>query len=133
MRVPLEHIFVDMDGVITDFVAASLIVHGKPDALRIWPAGERDIPKVLGLSRTQYWNAIDDQGSDFWASLDPFPWFIDLIDLVREFAPMTILTSPSLLPSCLEGKVRWLHHHFPKVKGRLFTDYLIGNQKHLLA
>lgn len=46
---------------------------------------------------------------------------------------MTILTSPSLAPSCLEGKVRWLYEHFPKEKGRHFSDFLIGNQKHLLA
>ncbi len=133
MPLPLEHIFLDMDGVLTDFVSAALRLHGQPESLQNWPPGERDIPKLLRLSRTQYWNLIDAQGADFWASLEPFPWFSDLVTLVREFAPLTILTSPSLAPPCLEGKVRWLYSHFPREKGRQFTDFLIGNQKHLLA
>lgn len=129
----LERIFLDMDGVLTDFVRAVLHLHGQPDALNNWPLGERDIPKVLNLSRTQYWKLIDAQGGDFWASLEPFPWFMALVELVREFAPMTILTSASLSPSSLEGKVRWMCQHFPKEKGRQFNDYLISPHKHLLA
>jgi 5'(3')-deoxyribonucleotidase len=88
---------------------------------------------VLNLSRTQYWKVIDAQGADFWASLEPFAWFGELVALMREFAPVTVLTSPSLAPSFLEGKVRWLYAHFPREKGRHFSDFLIGNQKHLLA
>lgn len=130
---PLEHIFLDMDGVLTDFVSATLLLHNCADALQDWPVGERDIAKVLNMSRSQYWSLIDAQGGDFWASLLPFEWFTDLVTLVREFAPVTILTSPSLSPSCLEGKVRWLREHFPKQKGKLFTDYLIGPAKHLVA
>jgi 5'(3')-deoxyribonucleotidase len=122
-----------MDGVLTDFVSAALRLHGRPGALHDWPRGERDIPKMLNLTRTQYWKLIDAQGADFWASLEPFSWFGELVALAREFAPVTVLTSPSLAPSCLEGKVRWLYAHFPKEKGRHFSDFLIGNQKHLLA
>jgi 5'(3')-deoxyribonucleotidase len=133
MGQPLEHIFLDMDGVLTDFVSATVRLHGQPDVLQNWPPGERDIPQVLHVSRTHYWNLIDAQGADFWASLEPFPWFADLVALVREFAPMTILTSPSLAPTCLDGKVQWLYSHFPKEQGRRFTDYLMGRQKHLLA
>jgi 5'(3')-deoxyribonucleotidase len=129
----LEHIFLDMDGVLTDFVGASLHLHGRPDVMSGWPVGERDVAKVLNISRTQYWRLIDEQGADFWAGLEPFPWLADLLEVSRDHAPVTILTSPSIAPSCLEGKVRWLHRHFPKVNGRHFMDYLIGNQKHLLA
>lgn len=133
MSQALEHIFLDMDGVLTDFVGASLQLHGRADAMQNWPLGERDIAKVLNISRTQYWRVIDEQGADFWAALEPFPWLAELLEVSRSFAPITILTSPSIAPSCLEGKVRWLHRHFPKVNGRHFMDYLIGNQKHLLA
>jgi hypothetical protein len=34
---PLERIFVDLDGVLTDFVSAALRLHGQPDALSGWP------------------------------------------------------------------------------------------------
>ena len=40
----------DMDGVLTDFVSATLTLHGRAGALATWPAGERDIPAVLGIS-----------------------------------------------------------------------------------
>jgi 5'(3')-deoxyribonucleotidase len=130
---PTTHIFLDMDGVLTDFVSACLTLHGQPQALETWPAGNRDIPQVVGISKSDFWRLIDDQGAEFWAGLKPFPWCDDLVALVREFAPLTILTAPSLSPACLDGKVRWLYEHFPKVRGKRFTDFLIGNQKHLLA
>lgn len=129
----IKHIFLDMDGVLTDFVGAVLRLHGQSDLLETWPPGERDIPKVLGMSRGAYWKLIDEQGSDFWASLKPFDWFQELIECVRAVAPFTILTASSLDPGCSSGKVRWLYEHFPKVEGRRFTDYLIGCRKDLLA
>ncbi len=129
----IQHIFLDMDGVLADFVGAALRVHDRDDALDNWPKGERDVPKVLGISRNQYWKKLDAQGSDFWANLEPYPWFAELIEMVREVAPFTILTTSSLAPSCFEGKVRWLYEHFPKVDRRRFRDFLIGEQKHLLA
>lgn len=127
------HIFLDMDGVIADFVSATLALHGRAEALENWPAGERDIPAVLGMSRSEFWRVIDEQGADFWAGLAPFPWFEELVALVREFGPMSILTAPSLAPACLDGKVQWLYDHFPKVRGKRFTDFIIGPQKNLLA
>ena len=132
-KYPIEHIFLDMDGVITDFTTAVLRLHGKTKLMSTWPRGERDIPKVLGISRTKYWEMIDSQGAAFWHSLQPLPWFADLLALIREFGPMTILSAPSLSPASLEGKAHWLYEHFPKVKGKRFTDFLFGTQKHLLA
>src|SRR5579871_6427857 len=113
-----------MDGVLTDFVTAVVQLHGREDLIADWPNGERDIPKILQLSRSEYWKVIDAQGAEFWASLKPFHWFSELVALVREYGPMTILSAPSLSPACLEGKVRWLYSHFPPEKGRKFTDYL---------
>ncbi len=133
MPCEIKHIFLDMDGVISDFVTASLTLHGWNGSTEDLPPGDRDMARVVGVTRSHFWSLIDAQGADFWATLPPFPWFADLVGLVREFAPMTILTSPSLSPSCLEGKVRWLYTHFPKVNGRCFSDFLIGNQKYLLA
>jgi 5'(3')-deoxyribonucleotidase len=127
------HIFLDMDGVLTDFVSATVALHGRAEVLDAWPLGDRNVPAVLGISRTEYWRLIDEQGASFWAGLAPFPWFEELVALVRQFAPMTILTAPSLSPCCLDGKVQWLYNHFPKVRGKRFTDFIIGPQKHLLA
>ncbi len=128
-----EQIFLDMDGVLTDFVGAVLSLQGQKDLLSTWPSGERNIHSVLGISKSEFWRIVENQGADFWANLPEFEWSKNLVDLVRQFAPMTILTSPSLSPSCFEGKVRWLYENFPKVNGKRFSDFLIGRPKELLA
>lgn len=133
MSTSIKHIFLDVDGVLADFTTAALQVHGRLDAISSWPIGERDVPKVLGISRTQYWKLIDEQGADFWENLEPYPWFEELISLVRCYAPLTLLTASTLSPHCSSGKVAWISKQFPKTNGRTFTDFLIGRQKHLLA
>ncbi|MCA9072771.1 MAG: hypothetical protein KDA84_27800 [Planctomycetaceae bacterium] len=127
----IEHIFLDMDGVLVDFSSAALRLHGVEDIE--WPRGEWDFPKVLGISRGEFWSKIDSQGSEFWANLEPYPWYRELLDLVAEAAPFSILTSPSLSPSCPKGKLVWLSKHMPRRNGRVFRDFLIGPAKHLLA
>ena len=122
-----------MDGVLTDFVSAALRVHDQADVLDAWPRGERDIPKVLGVSRGEFWRKIDAQGVEFWSQLERYPWLHALIDEVQKHAPWSILTAPSLAPHSSQGKIIWLRNEIPKVKGRAFSDFLIGHQKHLLA
>lgn len=129
----IEHIFVDIDGVLADFTSAALAVHDRAEIMATWPAGERDIPKVLGLSRTKYWKGIDGLGCEFWSELVPYPWFKELISLIESFGPFSLLTAPALAPHCLEGKVMWIYKNFPRENGRLFGDFLIGREKHLLA
>jgi len=124
-----RHIFVDLDGVLADFVRAALALYERDELLDCWPAGEWNMPKVLDISRGKFWGAIDRQGGAFWESLEIYPWTFKLIDRQREIAPITIATSPSLDPSCLAGKVRWMQRHL----GGSFRDFLIGPSKHLLA
>lgn len=129
----IPHLFLDLDGVLADFTRASLRLHNGEHLLENWPVGERDIPKVLGISRTAYWKQIDSAGQAFWESLEPYPWFDELIALAQETAPFALLTAPSLSPSSLAGKAAWIQKHFPKQNGRIFRDFLITSQKHLLA
>ncbi|MEO0444581.1 MAG: hypothetical protein AAF191_00750 [Verrucomicrobiota bacterium] len=133
IELPIQHIFVDIDGVLADFTASALRVHGRSEMIDQWPKGERDIPKVLGISRSQYWRAIEAEGSDFWRELEPYPWFRELIDLVQSTAPFSLLTAAPLAPSSVAGKVAWIDHHFPKVEGRRFRDFFIGSSKWLMA
>jgi 5'(3')-deoxyribonucleotidase len=125
----LRHIFVDLDGVLADFVQSSLALHDRSHLLECWPGGEWDMPKVMGISRGEFWRAISQQGSPFWEMLEPYPWTAELLDQLRSIAPVTIATSPSMDPGCLDGKVRWMQRHL----GPSFRDFLIGPQKYLLA
>ena len=125
----MRHIFVDLDGVLADFVSAALTLHGRSDLLDSWPAGERDMAKGLGISSSKFWAEIDRAGAEFWASLEPYPWTFDFLDQLQSIAPITIATSPSNDPGCLAGKLQWMQRHL----GRSFRDFLIGPSKHLLA
>ncbi|MDB4614339.1 hypothetical protein OAH18_01485 [bacterium] len=123
------HILLDMDGVIADFVTAALRLHGGAEALANWPPGEWDMAKVLGLGTSAFWQPIDKMGADFWADLKPYAWTPQLISLIEEFAPYTILSSPGLGEEAPTGKIRWLREH---VKSD-FASYLFGHQKWLCA
>jgi len=127
--VGVNRIFVDMDGVLSDFVSAALQLHGRLDALEGWPPGVWDMPRVVGMSSADFWGRIARRGEDFWAKLRPYPWADELIRLVQEFAPFTILSSPSNQPSCLSGKMVWLQKQFSPA----FRDFLIGPPKYLCA
>jgi 5'(3')-deoxyribonucleotidase len=126
---PIRHVFLDMDGVISDFVTAALALHGREDAVADWPVGEWHVSKALGISSSQFWREINLQGHAFWAELPAYSWMDELVEKIREYAPFTILSSPSLVPECLSGKVWWLQQHFAKG----FRDFLIGPHKHHCA
>ena len=129
----IEHIFLDVDGVLADYTRAALKVHDSEHLIAEWPMGERDLPAAIGISRTQFWTKIDDLGASFWEDIEPYPWFSDVIAYVESIAPFTLLTAPTLSPECAAGKVSWIYKMFPKQQGKRFTNFLIGHQKSLLA
>lgn len=124
-----RHIFLDLDGVLTNFVGASLQLHSRSELLESWPAGVWDTHVVCGMSNGDFWKVIELRGSAFWSDMEPYPWAFDLVEQLRQIAPVTIASSPSLDPGSLDGKIRWLQKHF----GRNFRDFMIGPRKHLLA
>ena len=126
---PIRHIFLDMDGVISDFIGGACRLFDRPDLLTNWPLGDRDATKAFGLNVSQFWGRIDAAGADYWANLEPYPWLDELLRSLGDFAPFTILSAPSLGVECPTGKLRWLRQHF----GNGFRDHLFGHQKHFCA
>ncbi len=126
----IERVLLDMDGVLCDFMAAASKVHGRTYREADWPPGCEDFVTVFGISTATFWKAIDefDEQEGFWSRLKPYPWFEDLIAMIRPFG-FTIATSPNRHAWCPSGKVEWLHEHFHN----RFMDFMIGREKHLLA
>ena len=130
----IRTIFLDVDEVLANWVGAMLTllgrdpveVHAHWDTLspRPW-----DVLAVLGESGNAMWRAIDAAGADFWHDVEPFPWCHALFAACRSVAPTYLLTSPSLHPSSLAGKLAWMQRQF----GRDFRDYLVGPAKHSCA
>lgn len=117
-------IFIDMDGVLADFVTAACRVHGRQ------PAHDHErLHEAWGISSREFWWEIESHGDSFWALLDEYSWSRDLVVLAKEFGPISIATSPALSPDCAAGKVAWLQRFF----GNNFREFMIGPRKHLLA
>lgn len=122
-------LFVDMDGVLTDFVTAAMRLFGFIYVEEIYPIREAEVSRVIGVSDAELWAAID-RDANFWHTLNKFDWADDLIALVEEYDPQfTIASSPGADPASPYGKAFWLRHHYKLTPKR----YMLGSQKHLLA
>lgn len=119
-----------MDGVLSDFFGNALDVHGSNGVG--YPKGEYQIEKYLGISTNDFWRGIDAAGEEFWRQMDVCDGALGLLNVIDEKSHKPIvLTSPSMQPSCVSGKLKWLHRVF----GMKFRDYIFcpAQHKHLLA
>ena len=142
-------LFIDMDGVLADFFNAAIRVNINAiinrnvgsmasderqqqinHAIQSYPKGEYQIEKHLGISSAEFWSAIDEHGGAFWSCLDLCEGAIELWDIAQNHNPI-VLTSPSLQPHCVSGKLQWLQRMY----GSNFRDYIFcpAQHKHLLA
>ena len=122
-------IFLDMDGVIADFIKAALQVHFNEkwrEVLEAWPKGVYETYGHMGITEVQFWDKINEGGADFWANIPEFPWTYDLIEMCREYGKVCILSSPSRNPDCAQGKLRWVKRVF----GEKFRDYVFAPKQH---
>lgn len=109
-------IYLDLDGVLCDFVSAAFAAHGRQYN------GEKlewDFFKAWGMNSRQFWYAIDETGPAFWSGISPYPWCYEVRDLVASFDPdYRVATSPSEHPHSAGGKVAWIRNHLPGVTAR---------------
>jgi len=123
-------IFVDLDGVLCDWVGGVLDLFGKNISTFDWPRGEYRVWKALGLkNEDELWEPIDRHGSTFWATLDPYPWRDDLWEAAEAIGNACILSSPSYDPGSASGKTEWLQEW----KGERFRKYALTPAKTMFA
>lgn len=118
-----KQILLDCDGVLADFVTASLELHGKTfedanvdkwDYFHDWGVTDREFFEPMGY--------------DFWANIEPFPWAQDLLNVLSKHE-VTICTAPILNPECFAAKAEWINKHFDIP----FQNIMIGKKKWLMA
>lgn len=121
-----EVVFLDMDGVITDFVEAAGLAVGHPNHVpKQWNYFE-----ALGMTQDQFWEHIDARGEDFWANLRPYPWFLSLYGAMqRQGRKVFIASTPSLARWSASGKIKWLRTHLTDT----YQDYIFLADKSVLA
>lgn len=127
----LKYCFLDMDGVIADFVKGVCAAHGKetpytkPESFGIF-----DMEKLWGISSQEFWKTTEYSG--FWRNLEKYEDADELVSfLCSVFGTenICILTSPSESPFCIPEKKAWIGEHFPQFKKQI----LFGSAKHFLA
>lgn len=117
--------FIDMDGVLVDFVSGVCEAHGRPDPYKsVDSIGIFDMEELWGITPDEFWKPTLKAG--FWESLKKTPEADDLVSTCfRKFGAnnCAILTSPSSDPSCVPGKCAWMREHFPILaKTMIFTS-----------
>lgn len=125
--------FVDMDGVLFDFMGSAMARHGRLDVLDNYPTGVLYAPDLLGLSTSAFWKPLE--GHDFWADLKPYPWMSFLLEIIAfHFGDdWWIASSPCFDPASASGKVESLQRHMPKSGGNTFDRYFLCRDKWHLA
>lgn len=76
-------IFLDMDGVCTDFTGDYLLRHGshlKSEDIHLW-----NMEQQLGISEDEMWAEVNSYGEDFWTNATEYPWFDDVYNLCLSF------------------------------------------------
>ncbi len=129
-------IFLDLDDVLNEFTMSTLRSFGC-NIKAYDPKWGWDIVKAAnnthptqGFTVPGFWNSLD---RDHWATRpksEMCDWLIKKsADLVgRE--NVCILSSPTLDPDCLAGKLEWIHDNLPSWMHR---QYLIGPKKWFCA
>lgn len=116
-------ILIDVDGVIARFTKSVCELFNHPYE----EPKEFEIHKMLGVSKSYFWKIIDKQGYEFWANIEPYSYFDELIKEIRIIdKDFCLLTSPSLSPDCIKGKLLWIQKHF----GRGFRNYIFAPANH---
>jgi beta-phosphoglucomutase-like phosphatase (HAD superfamily) len=119
--------FLDLDGVITNFLQAAFERHGETRPIEdLWPKGQwgdnETLCKLAGVETIEeFWKKLDHQ---FWADLPMYPDAEHILDAVAPLRPC-ILTSPAI--GSAGGKQEWIMKNLPRYfqEGR----YLIGPDK----
>lgn len=123
-------IFLDMDGVLFDFVTAFGTVLRLPDIYARLEPGVQDIPDQIGVSQGEMWEEINQHKHLFWEEMPVYPWFDELVGLVEEqCSEWYILSSPARSSESLKGKLEALKKAF----GERFRGYIFTPRKSLLA
>jgi len=128
-------IFLDMDGVISDWLGAAC----KLCDIDLDDKDTRDgIKEANGylegfVDEKLLWSKIEEAGVGFWENLELFPWGKKLYNKLKGLGDeFSILSSPGkfteIASIACKGKVLWLDNHFNNKE-----DYILAYNKSLCA
>lgn len=126
-------VFLDLDDVLVDFVGAAARVHGTTIEVvqQKWPPGTWGMDQGMGMTGEQFRKPIDEAGEDFWANLEPLPWYDEMIKVVETYlaTEWILCTSAGLYEHAYRGKLTWIQKKF----GATFNKFIITDYKFMFA
>jgi len=131
------HCFLDLDGVLADFVGGICKAHNKPNPHTIGQSGDWDIPKLWGMTEEEFYRPCEFEL--FWMELELTPEARNLYHGLRcAFGEdnITFLTKPTRSASAYSGKYRWIKKNFgcsSKILMGEAPKALLARPEHLLV
>lgn len=125
----IKRLFLDIDGVLADFIGAAFKAHGKTFNAATYPKGLWNTWEHIGCTEQEFWEF---DGYDFWRNLEPYPYAKLLVKCLEDRVfqeNICLLTSPSLNAMRINGKRDWIAEHFPAYTKQV----LFGSAKHFCA
>ena len=127
----MKYCFLDMDGVLADFVTGICTASGRPNPYTTPAArGVFDMEKLWGITAEEFWR--DTLADGFWEGLGKTEFADELVEMVLQrfsVEQVCILTSPSMAANCIPEKRAWVRKYYPQLAGNM----LLGAAKHFLA
>ncbi|MDE2095783.1 MAG: hypothetical protein KGL39_00885 [Patescibacteria group bacterium] len=117
-------IFLDLDGVLVDFVGGACQFHGVNNPYELASNhGKYDLCALLNMEPSRFWGNL---GFDFWKNLDWMPDGKGIFQIIeKHFGKDNIVlcTSPCETLGCVDGKREWIKEHLPDYyKSTIFTQ-----------
>lgn len=124
----IKTIFLDMDGVIVDFMQGLTNKYGVKEFSNPhnW---ELEYEKDFGMSREEFWLACD---NEFWEGLPFTPEAVEIFQILGErdlTDRICILSQP--VSHAYQGKVDWIKKNLPQLYNG--KQFLLGPTKHWCA
>jgi 5'(3')-deoxyribonucleotidase len=121
-------LFLDMDGVLVDFVSGALGALGRTD-LKDTDVTQPDMAQQLQISSEDFWGA-QNRDPDFWLNLKPYEGAVEFYEALSRMATVYICSSPSLHVNCASHKLIWLQRYLGHAAA---SRFFLCREKRLLS
>lgn len=123
----IEEIYLDMDGVLVDFVGGVIREFGVFTDMRERVFEWDQIPSVITaatgtlVTDAEMWGRLEDRGEAFWRNLEWLPWGQELYKMCCDAGPVVLMTTPSEDPYSAAGKLAWIQEQLPAEQHRRYS------------
>ncbi len=121
-------IYLDMDGVCTDFIGSVTKLFNHESLYSTWPPGVWCVAERMGISIHDLNLKVEQAGISFWADMDQYTYYKELWNMLKPYGRIVFLSTPGIWTGAPTGKLLWLQ----KRLGVNFDDWIFTQHKDLV-